>query len=137
MKEVIAVFDIGKTNKKILLFDNNFKVVYQQEDKFPVVLDDDGFECDDIDLINTWILKTLAEIISKKEYDLLGVNFSTYGASLMFLDENGKQLTPVYNYLKEISPSVSEELFEEYGGKEEFCRKTASPALGFLMNSGI
>ena len=56
MKEVIAVFDIGKTNKKILLFDNNFKVVYQQEDKFPVVLDDDGFECDDIDLINTWIL---------------------------------------------------------------------------------
>ncbi len=27
--KVIAVFDIGKTNKKILLFDSKLKVVYQ------------------------------------------------------------------------------------------------------------
>ncbi len=137
MKQVIAVFDIGKTNKKILLFDTNFKVVYQHEEKFPVVQDDDAFECDDIDLITTWIAQTLAEITTAKEYDLVGVNFSTYGASLMFLDENGKELTPVYNYLKEIAPSISEDLFAEYGGKDEFCRKTASPALGLLLNSGI
>ncbi|MCY1719542.1 FGGY family carbohydrate kinase [Prolixibacteraceae bacterium Z1-6] len=137
MKQVIAVFDIGKTNKKILLFDNNFKVVYQHEEKFPVVQDDDGFECDDIDLITAWISKTLAEIITNGEFDLVGVNFSTYGASLMFLDENGITLTPVYNYLKEISTSITEELFAEYGGKDEFCRKTASPALGLLLNSGI
>ncbi|WP_297090410.1 FGGY family carbohydrate kinase [uncultured Draconibacterium sp.] len=138
MTEVIAVFDIGKTNKKILLFDNKFKVVYQHEEKFPVVLDDDGFECDDIDLIYTWISKTLAEITTRKqEFKLVGVNFSTYGASLMFLDENGKQLTPVYNYLKEIPDSISEDLFARYDGKSEFCRKTASPALGLLLNSGI
>jgi len=103
MTEVIAVFDIGKTNKKVVLFDNNFKVVYQQEEKFPVVLDDDGFECDDIDLITTWISKTLAEILSNRAFLLVGVNFSTYGASLLFLDEDGKKLTPVYNYLKEIA----------------------------------
>ncbi len=137
MTEVIAVFDIGKTNKKILLFNNNFRVVYQHEEKFPVVLDDDGFECDDIDLITTWISKTLAEFASRKEFEVVGVNFSTYGASLLFLDKDGKLLTPVYNYLKEISVSISEELFAEYGGKEEFCRNTASPALGLLLNSGI
>lgn len=137
MNEVIAVFDIGKTNKKILLFDKDFKVVYQFEEKFPVVNDDDGFECDDIDLITTWISKTLTEIVNKGEYDLVGVNFSTYGASLMFLDESGKPLTPVYNYLKEIDPAISEKLFAEYGGVAEFCRKTASPALGLLLNSGI
>ncbi|KJF43504.1 FGGY-family carbohydrate kinase [Draconibacterium sediminis] len=137
MTEVIAVFDIGKTNKKILLFDNNFKVVYQHEEKFPVVEDEDGFECDDIDLITTWISETLAEIATNEKYDLVGVNFSTYGASLMFLDDQGKQLTPVYNYLKEIPAEISETLFAEYGGKDEFCRKTASPALGLLLNSGI
>ncbi len=137
MTEVIAIFDIGKTNKKILLFDKNFKVVYQHEQKFPVINDDDGFECDDIDLITSWINSSLAEIIANKEYDLVGVNFSTYGASLMFLDEQGERLTPVYNYLKEVSPSISEELFSKYGGKDEFCRKTASPALGLLLNSGI
>lgn len=137
MTEVIAVFDIGKTNKKILLVNDQFKVIYQKEEKFPVIIDNDGFECDDIDLINIWISRTLAEITTKKVYNLVGVNFSTYGASLMFLDEKGKQLTPVYNYLKEISPSISEDLFTEYGGKDEFCRKTASPALGLLLNSGI
>ncbi len=137
MTEVIAVFDIGKTNKKILLFDRRFKVVYQHEEKFQVVQDDDGFECDDIDLITTWIIKVIAEIITQEEYKLVGVNFSTYGASLMFLDENGKELTPVYNYLKEINASVADNLFSKYGGKEEFCRNTASPALGLLLNSGI
>lgn len=137
MKQVIAVFDIGKTNKKLLLFDNRFKVVYQNEKKFPVITDDDGFECDDIDLITNWINQSLADIILKKEYDLVAVNFSTYGASLMFLDEKGERLTPVYNYLKEIAPSISENLFNQYGGKDEFCRKSASPALGLLLNSGI
>src|SRR6056297_788664 len=130
MQQVIAVFDIGKTNKKCLLFDKNFRVVLEQEQKFPVIKDDDGFECDDIDLITSWISDTLDEIIAKGEFDPVAVNFSTYGASLMFLDENGKPLTAIYNYLKEVSPAIAENLFGQYGGQDEFCRKTASPALG-------
>ncbi len=137
MTEVIAVFDIGKTNKKVLLFNQAFQVVYQNEAKFQVTTDDDGFECDDIDLITSWIKQTLADIVSNPQYMLRGVNFSTYGASLMFLNKEGKRLTPVYNYLKEISPAIQAELFAEYGGQAEFCRKTASPALGLLLNSGI
>ena len=137
MKQVIAVFDIGKTNKKLLLFDNGFKVVFQQEQKFQVIVDEDGFECDDIDLITNWIIESLEEMIIKQEFELVAVNFSTYGASLMFLDEMGNRLTPVYNYLKEVSSNISENIFSEYGGKDEFCRKTASPSLGMLLNSGI
>ena len=35
MKEkVIAIFDIGKTNKKLLLFDYNLKLVSEEETKF-------------------------------------------------------------------------------------------------------
>ncbi len=137
MKKVIAIFDIGKTNKKLLLFDEHFQVVFQQEQKFPVTTDDDGFECDDIDLITSWIKDKLKTLAQSNEFELTAVNFSTYGASLMFLDENGNRLTPVYNYLKEAPSSISEMLFEKYGGKDEFCRKTASPALGLLLNSGI
>ena len=137
MQQVIAIFDIGKTNKKLLLFDDSFRVVYQHEQKFPVIADDDGFDCDDIDLITSWINQSLNDLISKEEYEVVAVNFSTYGASLMFLDEKGNRLTPVYNYLKEVSPVISDSLFAKYGGKDEFCRKTASPALGLLLNSGI
>ena len=53
MKNVIAVFDIGKTNKKVILFDQNLKVVFEHEERFPTTTDEDGIECDDIDLINT------------------------------------------------------------------------------------
>ncbi|WP_320168027.1 FGGY family carbohydrate kinase [Mangrovibacterium marinum] len=137
MKKVIAVFDIGKTNKKVLLFDESLKLVFQHEQKFPVIADEDGFECDDIDRITDWIKTELTTIAKVGEYDLKAVNFSTYGASLMFLDAKGQRLTPVYNYLKDVPSAISESLFANYGGKDEFCRRTASPALGLLLNSGI
>ena len=45
MKEkVIAIYDIGKTNKKIILFNLDLKPVYEIEEKFAETRDDDGFE---------------------------------------------------------------------------------------------
>ncbi len=135
--QVIAVFDIGKTNKKILLFNQEFKVVYQHEKKMDTTSDEDGFECDDINLIQDWMVEALNTIVEQGKFDIKGVNFSTYGASLAFLDKDGKRLTPIYNYLKEVDSQIQDSLFDAYGGVNEFCRKTASPALGLLLNSGI
>jgi sugar (pentulose or hexulose) kinase len=135
--KVILVFDIGKTNKKALVFDEHLKLIYQEESKFELTKDDDGFECDDIELIELWIKSTLTKMAGSDEYELVGVNFTTYGASLAFLDEDGNRLMPIYNYLKEIDPVVQNTLFAKYGDESEFCRKTASPALGLMLNSGI
>ena len=55
MINVIAVIDIGKTNKKILLFDENFEDVYQNSTRFDEVSDEDGYPCDDIVSIEKWI----------------------------------------------------------------------------------
>jgi sugar (pentulose or hexulose) kinase len=54
-KEVIAIFDIGKTNKKFLLFDKKLKIVHEAEEKFEEIKDDDGFACDDIEKIENWM----------------------------------------------------------------------------------
>lgn len=135
-KKVIAIFDIGKTNKKILLFDQNLKVVYQREQKFPTIQDEDGFECDDIDLIRKWIVDTVTELVVSEEYNPVGLNFSTYGASLAHLDDAGQLLTPVYNYLKPMDKQISKALYEKYNGQNEFCRKTAGHAMG-MLNSGL
>lgn len=134
--KVIAIFDIGKTNKKLLLFNQDLHVVYQDEQKFPEIKDDDGFECDDIDKIERWIFDSLDKVIENPEYEIKGLNFTTYGATLMYLDGNGQRLTPVYNYLKPMLEGFVEPLYEKYGGMTEFCRKTASPALG-MLNSGL
>ncbi|HEX2974952.1 MAG TPA: FGGY family carbohydrate kinase [Bacteroidales bacterium] len=137
MKEqVIAIFDIGKTNKKLLLFDSDLRVVYEKEEKFSEITDDDGFECDDIDHIESWIKDSLTTLLRSETYELTAVNFTTYGATLAYMDENGKRLTPIYNYLKPVDDRIPENLYKRYGGRDEFCRRTASPALG-MLNSGI
>ena len=137
MKEtVIAIFDIGKTNKKILLFNIDLKVISETEEKFPVIIDDDGFECDDIELIEKWIKESIIRLLHSDKYDLKSINFTTYGATLVYLDTDGKRLTPVYNYLKPIDEKIPESLYKRYGGRDEFCRRTASPALG-MLNSGM
>jgi sugar (pentulose or hexulose) kinase len=137
MKEtVIAIYDIGKTNKKIVLFNEDYKIVSEIEEKFAEIPDDDGFECDDIERIELWIKESLTRLVHSDKYDLKAVNFTTYGATLVYLDENGKRLTPVYNYLKPLDEKISESLYKRHGGRDEFCRRTASPALG-MLNSGL
>src|ERR1035437_1749245 len=100
LKNVIAIFDIGKSNKKILLFDSKYHVVFEEDQRFEEITDDDGFACDNIERIEKWMTATLSSIISLGEYKLAAVNFATYGATLMYLDDNLKRLTPAYNYLK-------------------------------------
>lgn len=136
MKEVIAIFDIGKTNKKLLLFDKHLNIVHQKEQKFEETKDDDGFPCDDIHLIEEWIRKSLESLKEDPAYDLKAVNFSTYGATLVHIDAKGRPLTPLYNYLKPMPGEITEPFYKKYGGVEEFSRKTASPAMGCL-NTGM
>jgi sugar (pentulose or hexulose) kinase len=134
--EVIAIFDIGKTNKKFLLFDAQLKLVHQEEEKFPEILDDDGFPCDDLARMEAWMPACLSAVIKSGKYDVKALNFATYGASLAYLNAQGKRLAPVYNYLKPMPVEVMQGFYETYGGVEEFSRKTASPALG-MLNSGL
>jgi sugar (pentulose or hexulose) kinase len=135
-KEVIAVFDIGKTNKKFLLFDSSLNLVHQDEQKFPEITDEEGFVCDDMGKMEQWMKDTVVGVIRDDVYQIKALNFTTYGASLMYLDEAGKPLTPVYNYLKPMPEGVLDGFYESFGGVEEFSRQTASPALG-MLNSGL
>jgi sugar (pentulose or hexulose) kinase len=135
-EKIIAVFDVGKANKKILLFNYDLKLVSEMEGKFDQIKDEDGFDCDDIELIEKWIRKSALELIRSETYELAAINFVTYGSTLVYLDGQGRRLTPVYSYLKPIDEKIPEELYLKHGGKDEFCRRTASPAMG-MLNSGL
>jgi len=134
--EVVLIFDIGKTNKKILLFDRQLKILHEEECIFEEIPDDDGFKGDDIEKLEHWILEGCVKYLDDEAYDVKGINFTTYGATLMYVDDRGKRLTPAYNYLKPMPGGVVEPLYNAYSGEEEFCRNTASPALG-MLNSGF
>jgi len=136
IQDVIAIFDIGKTNKKVLLFDRGLNLVLQKEEQFAECLDEDGFPCDDIVKIEDWIITMIRHFSQNSKYHLKAVNFATYGASLVYLDSNERRIAPVYNYLKPMPEDVLSGFYDRYGGIEEFCRNTASPSLG-MLNSGM
>jgi sugar (pentulose or hexulose) kinase len=136
MIKVIAVIDIGKTNKKIFLFDEDFNLVFQNLIQFEEIKDEDGFPCDNIKAIETWILDQIKSIQDKGDHQIKAINFSTHGASLIYLDKDGNRIAPLYNYLKPLEKEKFKNLYETNGGEDEFSRKTASPAYG-MLNTGL
>lgn len=133
---VIAIFDIGKTNKKFFLFDEQYIIVLERTEKFPEILDEDGEACDDVGKMTSWILKTLQDALAIEKFEIKAVNFSAYGASFVNIDEQGKAITPLYNYLKPFPQALHKLFYERYGGEIEFSVTTSSPVLGNL-NSGL
>jgi sugar (pentulose or hexulose) kinase len=133
---VVAIFDIGKTNKKVFLFNENYQIVWEKSVILPETVDEDGFPCEDIDKLRSWVLDRLSEVKALKEYVLKAINFSTYGASFVYVDEEGNALTPLYNYLKSYPEVLKRAFYKKYKGEEKFAVKTASPVLGSL-NSGM
>ncbi len=133
---VIAIFDVGKTNKKLFLFDRHYKIVYEKSAKFIETVDEDGDACENLESLRLSVFDTLREVFRMKEFSIRAINFSTYGASFVYIDESGNPLTPLYNYLKEYPAELSKQFYETYGGETEFAHAAASPVLGSL-NSGM
>ncbi|MDF2192900.1 FGGY family carbohydrate kinase [Paraflavitalea sp. CAU 1676] len=133
---IIAIFDIGKTNKKFFLFDEEYNMLLERSTPFAEIKDEDGDACEDINALTHWVQQSLRDIRSMREFNLKAVNFSTYGASFVHLNTEGQPVAPLYNYLKPYPPGLQEELHQQYGGEITFSIHTASPALGNL-NSGL
>ncbi|AKD55745.1 FGGY-family carbohydrate kinase [Spirosoma radiotolerans] len=132
----IAVFDIGKTNKKLFLFDEYYRIVWEKSEQFVEITDNDGDACEDLDQLTNWITLSLTEVLALPDFSVQAVNFSTYGASLVLIDPAGKPLCPLYNYLKAYPPTLLQQFFRKYGPESEITRQTASPSLSSL-NSGL
>jgi sugar (pentulose or hexulose) kinase len=137
MSKVNAVFDIGKTNKKFFLFDDDYNEVYRDYVNLPLTVDEDGFETEDLEVLCQWIKVTFDTILEDDRFDIKTLNFSSYGASLVHLDYKGKPLTPLYNYMKELPKAVVEEFYSKYGDSFTIGAQTASPPQSGMLNSGM
>lgn len=133
---VIAIFDIGKTNKKFFLFTEQYKIVLEHSVQFAEISDEDGFACDDVEQLSAWVWQTLHQTMQLAQFDIRAINFSAYGASLVHIDEAGHPVTPLYSYLKPYPQELQDRFYNEYGGETKFSIETASPVLGSL-NSGM
>jgi L-fuculokinase len=133
---VIAIFDIGKTNKKLFLFDEQYRMVLEKTEQFEETTDDDGDPCEDLPALTRWVQQSLDAVMADPAIHLKALNFSTYGASFVHIDREGKPVAPLYNYLKPFPDTLKEQFYHKYGGELTFSMHTASPVLGNL-NSGL
>lgn len=133
---IIAIFDVGKTNKKLLLFNEDYKVVHEENTQLKETEDEDGFPCEDVFALTEWVRNSFDQVQNDDRFEIKAVNFSGYGASFIFLDENKNVIPPLYNYLKPYPRVLLKKFYDDYGGERQFSRITASPVLGNL-NSGM
>lgn len=134
--KVTAVFDIGKTNKKFFLFDNDYQEVYREYIKFDEIKDEDGFPCENLKSLQKWLRSVFNKMLKSEEFDIKAINFSSYGASWVHLNDEGEILTPLYNYIKPLDPAIQDSFYKKYGPEEEFSSITGSPTSG-MLNSGM
>lgn len=133
---VIAVIDVGKTNKKLLLFDAHYRVVEERSARLTETFDEDGDPCENIDSLRSAVFESLRSVKANPEWEIRAINFSAYGASFVYINERGEPVAPLYNYLKPFPDELRSRFYERYGGEENFPALAASPVLGSL-NSGM
>ena len=133
---VIAVFDIGKTNKKILLFNQQYEVVWEQSIQLDETTDADGFASENLEALTNWVLESFKQISALPSYCIKAINCSAYGASFVHINNKLVPFLPLYNYLKPYPKNLQNNFYASYGGEQMVSRQTASPVLGNL-NSGL
>jgi len=133
---VTLIFDIGKTNKKVLLFDKQYQLVYEASKQLEETCDEEGFPCEDVHALTAWVKESFQQIQSDNRFEIIAVNVSAYGASFVHLNYNNQPFLPLCNYLKPYDEELEKQFYNTYGGKEKIAKETASPVLGNL-NSGM
>ncbi|MCK7555374.1 hypothetical protein MKQ70_10310 [Chitinophaga sedimenti] len=105
------------------MFDEQYKIVFERTARFTETTDEDGDPCENLESLRLSVFDSLREVFKRKDIEVKAINFSTYGASLVYIDEDGRPLTPLYNYLKAYPAALKEQFYNTYGEKPAFLPK--------------
>ena len=134
-KQCCLVFDVGKTNQKYFLFDQQYNLLKREKVTLPKVEDEDGHVAENIQSIASWMKKSFEILLQSQAFEIDKVSFSGFGATLVHLDEKGEVATPVYDYHKLLEADILTSFYQKYGPESIFATQTGSQNLN-LLNSG-
>ncbi len=127
----IAVIDVGKTNKKILIYDQLLKLVDEKTVRIPEI-EDGGVLFDDIEKLKIWILNTLSAFANK--YKIKIISTSAHGATYVLTDENGNNVVPQVAYNTDPGDDLHKDFYKLCGDPVELQKSTATPNFNLLIN---
>ncbi|MCG8479515.1 MAG: carbohydrate kinase [Spirochaetales bacterium] len=131
MDGTVAVFDVGKTNKKLTIFDSRLRSVDKRYRSFEsrVV---DGIELEPIEEIREWLLDSLADLARSHRIEAVGI--TTHGAGVVTVDNEGAIACPVVSYTHIPPEDIHDRFFAAVGDRDELQRSTATIELKPLIN---
>lgn len=125
---VVAVFDVGKTNKKLAAYSPTFDVLDEHRASIETREWRD-LEVEDTDAILDWLKGGLSALADR--FDVRAIAISGHGATLALLDDAGDLALPVISYTSERGADVQDEFYETYGSADALHRATATADIGF------
>ncbi len=128
---MIAVLDIGKTNKKILIFDKTLRVQAQVTRNFDP-LPHDGIRIEDSQGLVEWLAAELKKLTSR--FQIKAISVTTHGATIACVDEQGVLVYPVIDYTIDPGPDFHKDFYKLCGSPDRLQEETATPNLGSLIN---
>ncbi len=120
----IAVFDVGKTNKKLLVFNRRLELLdaaYHTFDQY----DKDGVQIEAVEETSAWLIASLHDMAAK--HDIGAVSISTHGAAFACVDNAGRLALPVLSYTTDPGPEFNRRFSAEFGDPITLQKETKTP----------
>ncbi len=127
----IAVLDIGKTNKKIVIYNSGLEMVDSVFREFPPVMRD-GLPIEQTAETATWLIQQLAQFA--KTYNIKAISCTTHGAAAVCVDATGTITVPVVDYTYEPGEAFHKEFFAKTAPPVTLQQETATLELSGLIN---
>jgi sugar (pentulose or hexulose) kinase len=122
--KLIAVFDVGKTNKKLLVFNGRLELLdaaYHTFDQY----EKEGVQIEAVEETSAWLIASLRDMASK--HDIGAVSVSTHGAAFACIDSAGKLALPVLSYTTDPGQEFYCRFSAEFGDPTTLQKETKTP----------
>lgn len=127
----IAVLDIGKTNKKLVLYNSDLQIVEKKVTRIEEI-EKDEIRQDNLEAIRIWVIEELTLI--NKKYPVKVISISAHGATCVCIDDSGKLPVPCISYTHDPGEDFHNEFFENFGSRIELQQTTGTPDFNLLLN---
>ena len=130
---MIAVLDVGKTNKKAYLFNRDLQCMAQHIRSFPE-RERQGFLQEDPEGVLAWFIKCLQEFT--RHGPIRSISVSTHGAMAVCLDREGEFSCPPLAYTNQTGQAFQDDFYRRFGTARDLQESLATVPVGQLANAG-
>lgn len=134
----VAVIDIGKTNKKVAVFDAALQQIAYRECAFAARAGDDGIMHEPVAAMWDWFKQQLRELHAEQPFAAIAV--TTHGATVACLDADGELALPVVAYDNDLAEAEQAGLDQRFYALVDdplaLQNETATCDMPLLVNPG-